>query len=67
MPAGTQPSKSPCVYIIASKPNGVLYIGVTSDIGGRMAEHDQGLAPGMAAHMKGAPHREHESRMAEPI
>jgi putative endonuclease len=23
--------KSPCVYILASKPNGVLYIGVTSE------------------------------------
>ncbi len=40
--------KSPCVYIIASKPNGVLYIGVTSDIEGRMAQHDQGLLPGFS-------------------
>jgi len=38
--------KSPCVYILASKPNGVLYIGVTSDLHGRMAEHDQGLLEG---------------------
>jgi putative endonuclease len=38
--------KSPCVYIFASKPNGVLYIGVTSDLHGRMAEHDQGLLEG---------------------
>ena len=38
--------KEPCVYILASKPNGVLYVGVTSDIHGRMAEHDQGLIPG---------------------
>ncbi len=36
-------SKDPCVYLLASKPNGVLYIGVTSDIYGRMAEHKQGL------------------------
>jgi putative endonuclease len=34
------------VYILASKPNGVLYIGVTSDLDGRMAEHDQGLIEG---------------------
>jgi putative endonuclease len=40
-------AKSPCVYILASKPNGVLYIGVTSDLEGRMAEHDQGLIESM--------------------
>ena len=40
------PMKNPCVYILASKRNGVLYIGVTSDLAGRMAEHDQGLIPG---------------------
>jgi putative endonuclease len=38
--------KSPCVYILASKPDGVLYIGVTSDLEGRMAQHDQGLIAG---------------------
>ena len=39
-------SKDPCVYILTSKPNGVLYIGVTSDIYCRMAEHKQGLHEG---------------------
>jgi putative endonuclease len=38
--------KQPCVYILASKPNGTLYIGVTSDLYGRMAEHTQGLIEG---------------------
>ena len=38
--------KTPCVYIVASKRDGILYIGVTSDLHGRMAEHDQGLIPG---------------------
>jgi len=38
--------KDPCVYIAASKPNGVLYIGVTSDLHGRMAEHHQALTGG---------------------
>jgi putative endonuclease len=38
--------KSPCVYILASKRDGVLYIGVTSDLYGRMAEHDQALLGG---------------------
>ena len=38
--------KDPCVYLLASKRNGTLYIGVTSDIYGRMAEHKQGLIEG---------------------
>ena len=38
--------KHPCVYILASGPNGVIYIGVTTDIYGRMAEHDQGIFEG---------------------
>jgi putative endonuclease len=38
--------KAPCVYILASKRNGVLYIGVTSNLSQRMAEHTQGLVPG---------------------
>lgn len=38
--------KEPCVYILASKPNGVLYVGVTGSLHDRMAEHDQGLIKG---------------------
>ncbi|MFN3624523.1 MAG: GIY-YIG nuclease family protein [Hyphomicrobium sp.] len=38
--------KEPCVYILASKRDGVLYVGVTSDLYGRMGEHDQGLIEG---------------------
>jgi putative endonuclease len=30
---------SPCVYILASRPNGTLYIGVTSDLLGRTWKH----------------------------
>ncbi len=36
----------PCVYILSSKPSGVLYIGVTSNLEKRMVEHDQGLIEG---------------------
>jgi len=32
-------SKSYCVYILASKKNGVLYIGVTSDLQNRINQH----------------------------
>ena len=38
--------KHPCVYILASKANGTLYIGVTGDLYGRMADHKQGLIDG---------------------
>lgn len=38
--------KQPCVYILASKKNGTLYIGVTSNLIKRMWEHKGALAPG---------------------
>ena len=38
--------KHPCVYMLASKPLGTLYVGVTSDLHKRMAEHTQGLLDG---------------------
>jgi putative endonuclease len=31
--------KQPCVYILASKRNGTLYVGVTADAARRVAEH----------------------------
>jgi putative endonuclease len=38
--------KCPCVYILASKPYGTLYVGVTSDLNDRMAQHDQSVIAG---------------------
>jgi putative endonuclease len=32
--------KQPCVYILASKRNGTLYVGVTTDAARRLAEHN---------------------------
>ena len=38
--------KQPAVYILASKRNGTLYIGVTSDLQKRAWEHKQDLVDG---------------------
>jgi putative endonuclease len=44
--AGLARERTPAVYILASKPNGILYIGVTSDLADRMAIHNQKLRDG---------------------
>ena len=38
--------KIPCVYILASKRNGTLYTGVTSNLGQRVWQHQNDLAEG---------------------
>jgi putative endonuclease len=38
--------KEPALYILASKRNGTLYVGVTSDIIGRVSQHKQHLIDG---------------------
>jgi putative endonuclease len=39
-------AKQPCVYILASRRNGTLYTGVTSDIFRRVGLHKQDLIAG---------------------
>ncbi len=34
------------VYIVTNRPNGILYIGVTSDLSRRAWEHREGLVDG---------------------
>jgi putative endonuclease len=34
------------VYIMTNRPNGTLYVGVTSDLVRRVWEHRDGVAPG---------------------
>jgi putative endonuclease len=36
----------PTVYLLASKRNGTLYVGVTSDLLGRIYQHRNGSIPG---------------------
>ena len=38
--------RNPCVYILASQPRGTLYIGVTSNLAGRLYQHREGATPG---------------------
>ena len=38
--------KHPCVYILASRPHGTIYIGVTSNLVQRIWEHKSDLADG---------------------
>ena len=38
--------RTPCAYILASKPKGVLYIGVTSNLVQRVWQHKNDLVEG---------------------
>ncbi|WP_156841823.1 GIY-YIG nuclease family protein [Novosphingobium aquimarinum] len=40
------PTRAPCVYILASQPRGTLYVGVTSNLEGRLWQHREGVLPG---------------------
>ena len=40
--------KFPCVYLLASKPNGVLYLGVTSDLIKRIWQHKNVFVDGFS-------------------
>ena len=41
--------KLPCVYLLASKRNGTLYVGVTSDLVKRVWEHKDDLVEGFTS------------------
>jgi putative endonuclease len=39
-------AKQPCVYLMASRRNGTLYVGVTSDLMKRVWEHKNNIVEG---------------------
>jgi putative endonuclease len=41
--------RQPCVYILTSKPYGTIYIGVTSDLLYRLAQHRTNALPGFTS------------------
>jgi len=40
--------KEPCIYILTNKPLGTLYIGVSSNLIQRIAQHQQGTFKGFS-------------------
>ena len=38
--------KQPCVYLLANRRNGTLYVGLTSDLIRRVFQHREDLVPG---------------------
>jgi putative endonuclease len=42
--------KQPCVYILASREHGTLYIGVTSDLLARLYQHRTKATQGFTSH-----------------
>ncbi|MCZ6726496.1 MAG: GIY-YIG nuclease family protein [Acidobacteria bacterium] len=41
--------KQPCVYLLASRRNGTLYVGVTSNLAKRVWQHKEALLPGFTS------------------
>ena len=46
IPGGTTFSMAGWVYIMANRPRGAIYVGVTSDLVQRVWQHKQGVAEG---------------------
>ncbi|MBI2120905.1 MAG: GIY-YIG nuclease family protein [Parcubacteria group bacterium] len=61
--------KSGFVYILASKRNGTLYIGVTSDLIKRIYEHKTNAVPGFTEkyHVHTLVHYEHAENIVSAI
>ncbi len=59
----------PCVYILASRRNGTLYVGVTSDLSRRVSEHRADMIDGFTRRygVHGLVYAEFHATMAEAI
>ena len=44
--------KNPCVYLLANKPGGVLYLGVTSDLVKRVWQHKNAFVDGFSKNIR---------------
>ena len=42
-------AREPCVYILANRRQGTLYVGVTSNLAQRVFQHREGHTPGFAS------------------
>ena len=47
--AAIRPAMTSWVYILTSQPRGTLYVGITTDLAGRVWEHREGLTPGFTS------------------
>jgi len=73
--------KQPCVYMLASRQNGTLYVGVTSDLIKRVWQHKNDIVEGFTRQhgvhvlvwyeihekVEAEPHREKQSRMERSL
>ena len=59
----------PCVYILASRRHGTLYVGVTSDLSRRVWEHKNDLIDGFTKRysVHTLVYAEHHATMADAI
>jgi putative endonuclease len=44
--------RTPCIYILASGPRSTIYVGVTSDLPGRLHQHRHGITGGFVGRHK---------------
>jgi len=59
---------SPCVYILANRQRGFIYVGVTSNLRRRLVEHQSGLARHTARYsIKRLVYFEHHDRISDAI